>query len=126
MKKALKNVPIIGWCSRFDNFIFLDRDWKKDKDSFASALDDYLGGADEGAKGEDTYRDERKEDAIHLFFLAEGTRFTKEKHEASIEYAHKIGAKAFKHHLFPRTRGFVAMIQHLKMRRKSKLVSQHL
>lgn len=118
MKKALKNVPVFGWCSRFDNFIFLDRDWKKDKDSFGPILDDYLGGADEeGAK---------EGDAVNVYFLAEGTRFTKEKHEASIEYAHKIGAKPFKHHLFPRTRGFIAMIKHLKMRKRSKLASQHL
>ena len=38
--------------------------------------------------------------------FCEGTRFTNEKHKASIEVAKKKGLPEFKHHLLPRTRGF--------------------
>lgn len=38
--------------------------------------------------------------------LLEGTRYTQEKHEASIEFAKSRGLPVFKHHLLPRTRGF--------------------
>lgn len=37
----------------------------------------------------------------------EGTRFTQEKYEASMEVAREKGLPLLKHHLLPRTKGFV-------------------
>ena len=41
-----------------------------------------------------------------LIVFCEGTRFTKEKHEASVEFARRNGHHPLKHHLLPRTKGF--------------------
>ena len=38
--------------------------------------------------------------------FCEGTRFTKEKHEASMKIAREKGLRELKHHLLPRTKGF--------------------
>lgn len=51
--------------------------------------------------------------------FCEGTRFTKEKHKASMEYAKLKGYKELKHHLLPRTKGFHLLMQLAKS--KSKL-----
>ena len=44
----------------------------------------------------------------------EGTRFTPEKHKASMAVAREKGLPELKHHLLPRTRGFVAGLPYLK------------
>lgn len=38
--------------------------------------------------------------------FCEGTRFTKQKHEASMKIAKEKGLPELKHHLLPRTKGF--------------------
>jgi lysophosphatidic acid acyltransferase/lysophosphatidylinositol acyltransferase len=38
--------------------------------------------------------------------FCEGTRFTKQKHEASMKIAREKGLKELQHHLLPRTKGF--------------------
>jgi lysophosphatidic acid acyltransferase/lysophosphatidylinositol acyltransferase len=38
--------------------------------------------------------------------FCEGTRYTEEKHIASLEFAKSKGLVELKHHLLPRTRGF--------------------
>lgn len=51
---------------------------------------------------------------FQLCLFAEGTRFTKEKHELSMEYARKNGLPIFKHHLFPRTKGFTFLLKNME------------
>ena len=53
---------------------------------------------------------------IFCFFLkisiyCEGTRFTEEKHKASIEFAKSKGLPQLKHHLLPRVKGFSLLMQ---------------
>ena len=54
----------------------------------------------------------------HIFFqlllFPEGTRFTPEKHEASLEVSRKKGYPELKHHLLPRTKGFAYSMQEMK------------
>lgn len=45
---------------------------------------------------------------------AEGTRFTEEKHKASVKFAQERGMPVLKHHLIPRTKGFTASLPYLK------------
>lgn len=45
---------------------------------------------------------------------AEGTRFTEKKHEASNQFARERGMTELKHHLIPRTKGFVTSLPFLK------------
>lgn len=49
-----------------------------------------------------------------LLLYAEGTRFTKEKHEASLAFAREKGLPQLKQHLTPRTKGFTSSIPHLR------------
>jgi lysophosphatidic acid acyltransferase/lysophosphatidylinositol acyltransferase len=49
-----------------------------------------------------------------MLLFPEGTRFTEEKHEKSLEVARKKGLPLLQHHLLPRAKGFVVSIQALK------------
>jgi hypothetical protein len=45
--------------------------------------------------------------------MAEGTRFTAEKHEASKTFAEEKGLPILKHHLTPRIKGFTTSLPYL-------------
>lgn len=95
LKSSLKYVPIIGWGWALNDMIFLSRDWKKDRDNLAKAMDILL-----------TY----PRSLILAFF--EGTRFTRQKYEASLKFAEERNLSIrLKHHLLPRVRGFHMMVQ---------------
>lgn len=49
-----------------------------------------------------------------LLLNAEGTRFTKTKHEASVKFAEERGMVPLKYHLIPRTKGFTVSLPYLK------------
>lgn len=51
---------------------------------------------------------------MQLLLFAEGTRFTPEKCEASQKFARLKGLPVLKHHLTPRTRGFIASLPSMK------------
>ena len=51
---------------------------------------------------------------FQLLLLCEGTRFTEEKHKTSVEFAKKKGLPILKHHLLPRSKGFLLSVQGLK------------
>jgi len=97
-KKVLQWAPVLGWSWKLQEAIFLERNWEKDRISLGTQL---------ARLGE--YRE-----PFWLVMYPEGTRFTKKKHEASMEVARQKGLPELKHHLLPRTRGFVASVPHLK------------
>ncbi|KAI8041132.1 hypothetical protein M5D96_005384 [Drosophila gunungcola] len=49
-------------------------------------------------------------DPVWLLLNAEGTRFTKAKHELSVKFAQERGLPILKHHLIPRTKGFTTSL----------------
>lgn len=51
---------------------------------------------------------------LQLLLFPEGTRFTPKKHLASLEFAREKGLPELKHHLLPRTRGFIASLPSMK------------
>ncbi|CAG2102137.1 unnamed protein product [Medioppia subpectinata] len=97
-KKSLRWLPIVGWGWVLDEFIFLDRDWKKDSVNLPKALDQLMA----------------YESPIALLLFSEGTRFTQSKYENSIEFAKQRGLPQLKYHLLPRTKGFAFTIRHIK------------
>lgn len=98
LKSSLKSLPVIGWGWALNDMMFVSRDWSKDKKSIAKTMDRLL-----------TY-----ENSFLLAFL-EGTRFTEEKHRASLEYAEKNNIPLrLKHHVLPRVRGFHLLVQRIK------------
>jgi len=98
VKRGIASVPTFGWAWGFSDFIFLDRNWEKDKSIISSqcvTLQDYA-------------------TRNWLTIFPEGTRFTEEKHKASMEFARKQGIPLLKRLLIPRTKGFVHLVQSLK------------
>ena len=101
-KSSLRMMPLIGWAWMFTESIFLRRDWDKDKTNMARSLEKIASYPQNAI--------------VTLLLLCEGTRFTKEKHEASNAIARKKGIPELKHHLLPRTKGFVHSMHTLKGR----------
>ncbi|XP_017840748.1 1-acyl-sn-glycerol-3-phosphate acyltransferase gamma-like [Drosophila busckii] len=97
-KKAIRYVPCIGWAWWLAEFVFLNRDYDKDKEIIANQLKIVF-----------SYPD-----PTWLLLNAEGTRFTPSKHEASVKFAQERGMTVLKHHLIPRTKGFTASLPSLR------------
>ncbi|XP_063820935.1 1-acyl-sn-glycerol-3-phosphate acyltransferase gamma-like [Ostrinia nubilalis] len=94
-KKSIQYLPPIGWMWKFSEFVFLERSFDKDKEIIKkqiSEICDYP-------------------DPVWLLLTPEGTRFTKKKHEASLNFAKEKNLPLLKHHLTPRTRGFTTSLQ---------------
>ncbi|CAG0888926.1 unnamed protein product [Darwinula stevensoni] len=98
VKKMLKYVPIMGWAWVFAEIVFLERKWEQDHLTIASQLDIIA----------------EYPDPIWLLLFCEGTRFTPEKHAASMEVARRKGLPEFKHVLLPRTKGFLFSVEQLR------------
>lgn len=94
-KDELKYLPIIGWAMWMSDMVYVKRDWKQDRLTIGAKLNQLF----------------YYEQSI-LALFAEGTRWTPEKHEASVKYALSRGIKPLKYHLIPRTRGFIYTIRH--------------
>ncbi|XP_068142175.1 1-acyl-sn-glycerol-3-phosphate acyltransferase gamma-like [Drosophila tropicalis] len=97
-KKPIRYVPIIGWGWWLAEFVFLNRNFDKDKEIIAKQL-----------KVVYSYPD-----PTWLLLNAEGTRFTQSKHEASVKFAEERGMTPLKHHLIPRSKGFTASLATLR------------
>ncbi|XP_017017756.1 1-acyl-sn-glycerol-3-phosphate acyltransferase delta [Drosophila kikkawai] len=93
-KKMLRYVPIVGWVWWMAEFIFLDRNFEKDKIVIKNQLKEVF-----------SYPD-----PVWLLLNAEGTRFTPAKHELSVKFAQERGLPVLKHHLIPRTKGFTTSL----------------
>jgi lysophosphatidic acid acyltransferase/lysophosphatidylinositol acyltransferase len=99
-KAPLRFVPIIGWLWMFTESIFLKREWDRDRATIVHDLNNLT--------------DYPKDYWVTLLIFCEGTRFTEAKHKASNEFAKKKGLTELKHHLLPRTKGFVLTMHGLK------------
>ena len=104
-KDSLKYVPVIGWVWAMSDMIFLKRDWGKDQVTMMNSINKLLD----------------YPSTIWLLLFPEGTRFTKEKHRASLEFAAQSGFPQLEHHLTPRTKGFSYLVENVD-REKLKTV----
>lgn len=98
IKNAIKYIPICGWFFGLAEHVFLLRSFEKDEKVIEKNIADYM-----------TYPN-----STWIVVTAEGTRFTKEKHETSIKFAKEKNIEPFKHHLIPRPKGFCTCIPLLK------------
>lgn len=97
-KKVISYIPTIGWSWKFAEFVFLERSFDKDKEIIKKQLNEIFD----------------YPNPVWLLINAEGTRFTKTKHEASVKFAKERGMVVLNHHLIPRTKGFTASLSVLK------------
>jgi lysophosphatidic acid acyltransferase/lysophosphatidylinositol acyltransferase len=98
MKDVARYLPGIGWTFLFMEYPLLKRDWTHDQSCLVKACENL------------------KDYPINMLLclFAEGTRFTKEKHRLSMDFARSRGYPVLKHHLFPRTKGFCLLMKHLR------------
>uniref|UniRef100_A0A6G1SM13 1-acyl-sn-glycerol-3-phosphate acyltransferase delta n=1 Tax=Aceria tosichella TaxID=561515 RepID=A0A6G1SM13_9ACAR len=94
-KDELKWLPITGWTFWMADLIYVKRDWKQDRARIAAKLNELL-----------------DYNQILLGIFAEGTRWTQEKHNDAVEFAKSRSIEPYKHHLFPRPRGFNYTMRH--------------
>ncbi|XP_070589914.1 1-acyl-sn-glycerol-3-phosphate acyltransferase delta isoform X1 [Erythrolamprus reginae] len=97
-KKELSYMPIIGWMWYFLEMVFCKRKWEEDRETVMRSLLNL------------------RDYPEHFWFLihCEGTRFTEQKHEISMQVAEAKGLPKLKHHLLPRTKGFAVTVQCLR------------
>lgn len=98
VKNELKYVPIWGWFFGLAGHIFLQRSFEKDKKLIEDKVRDYLTNIENN----------------WLVLLAEGTRFSLEKHAVCEKFAKERNLEPLKHHLIPRARGFAVTVPILK------------
>ncbi|CAL8254483.1 unnamed protein product [Lota lota] len=97
-KHELLKVPLIGWTWYFLEVVFCKRKWEEDKKTVTNGLNqlkDYP-------------------ENMWVLLYCEGTRFTKKKHQISMEVADSKGLPRLKYHLLPRTKGFTTTIHCLR------------
>ena len=97
IKKAIQYVPILGWAWCFSDTLFLARDWAQDQGTLERVLEDL----------------QDYPSPVWILLFPEGTRYTKEKYQASKEFAESRGLPVLKHHLVPRTKGFTYTLSRL-------------
>lgn len=107
-KKVISYIPAIGWNWKFAEFVFLERSFDKDKEIISKQLNEIFD----------------YPDPVWLLLNAEGTRFTKSKHEASVKFAQERGMTVLNHHLIPRTKGFTSSLPVLKKKCASIMDTQ--
>ncbi|GME23843.1 Phospholipid/glycerol acyltransferase [Neofusicoccum parvum] len=98
LKESIKNIPLIGWGSQFYNFIFLARNWEKDKPRFQEHLQQLS----------------NPKDPMWLIIFPEGTNLSKSTRESSRRWAEKNGIQDMRHQLLPRSTGLKFCLENLK------------
>ncbi|KAK7902165.1 hypothetical protein WMY93_018934 [Mugilogobius chulae] len=95
-KKELAYVPVIGWMWYFLEIVFCKRKWEDDRKTVADSL-------------------QNLHDYPENFWVCRHlTRFTRKKHEISMQVAESKGLPKLKYHLLPRTKGFWVTVQNLR------------
>uniref|UniRef100_U3KCF1 1-acyl-sn-glycerol-3-phosphate acyltransferase delta n=2 Tax=Ficedula albicollis TaxID=59894 RepID=U3KCF1_FICAL len=97
-KKELSYMPIIGWMWYFLEIVFCKRKWEEDRKTVVQKLLNL------------------RDYPENFWFLihCEGTRFTEQKHQISMQVAEAKGLPKLKYHLLPRTKGFAVTVQCLR------------
>lgn len=99
LKESLKYIPVIGQGMMFYGFIFLARNWAKDKPRFVHRLSKLA------KMGSDS--------PMWLMIFPEGTNLSDNGRANSTKYAKKIGIEDYRHVLLPRTTGLQFCLEHL-------------
>lgn len=97
LKESLKRIPILGWGMQMSQFIFLKRNWEKDKPHMSSALQKL----------------NTSSEPMWLMLFPEGTNLAPSTREKSAAWAAKTGTKDMMHTLLPRTTGLQFCLQEL-------------
>ncbi|MCJ1308070.1 hypothetical protein MMC25_001721 [Agyrium rufum] len=98
LKESLRHIPVIGWGMQMSQFIFLKRNWAKDKKNLSAHLQTL----------------NKKDKPMWLLLFPEGTNLAPSTREASKSWADKNGIRDMKHQLLPRSTGLQFCVQELR------------
>lgn len=99
LKESLRSIPIIGWGMQFSQFIFLKRNWEKDKDRLAEHLQKF---------------NQNALAPMWLMLFPEGTNLHPVTRRSSKKWADKTRIPDMQHQLLPRSKGLQFCIQQLR------------
>lgn len=108
LKESLKYIPILGPGMMFFGFIFLARNWAKDKPRLARHLSKLKARRSASVAGSSSLG------PLWLMVFPEGTNLSANGREKSAEWAAKQGWEDLKHQLYPRSTGLLFCLQELK------------
>jgi 1-acyl-sn-glycerol-3-phosphate acyltransferase len=101
LKESLKYVPILGWGMQFFSFIFLSRNWTKDRERFSHRLTKLKRPQESGVgSGKVTTYN-----PMWMLMFPEGTNLSPNGRKKSKAWAEKQGIKDTEHVLLPRSTG---------------------
>ncbi|KAI9661746.1 MAG: hypothetical protein M1821_008985 [Bathelium mastoideum] len=107
LKESLKHLPILGPAMQLFGFIFLARNWERDRPRFQyrlQKLNTRHKGPMSGPEGLDP---------MWLLLFPEGTNLGTNSRRSSAKWAEKTGIRDFKHCLLPRATGLLYCLQEL-------------
>lgn len=97
LKESLRKIPVIGWGMQMCQFIFLKRNWEKDRPHFSQHMQKL-----------------NNNDPMWLLLFPEGTNLAPDTRERSAAWAEKNGIADMKHQLLPRATGLQFCLQELR------------
>ncbi|MCJ1439218.1 hypothetical protein MMC27_008609 [Xylographa pallens] len=97
LKESLKSIPVIGWGIQLSQFIFMKRNWEKDKPHLAAHLQKLNNPAD----------------PMWLLIFPEGTNLAPDTRQRSALWAGTQGITDMHHLLLPRSTGLQFCLQQL-------------
>ncbi|KAL9090158.1 MAG: hypothetical protein Q9165_005438 [Trypethelium subeluteriae] len=107
LKESLKQIPVLGWAMQLFGFIFLARNWERDRPRFQHRLrklNSRHNGPMSGPEGLDP---------MWLLLFPEGTNLSANSRKSSEKWADKNGLRDLDHCLLPRATGLLFCLQEL-------------
>jgi 1-acyl-sn-glycerol-3-phosphate acyltransferase len=98
LKESLRRIPVIGWGMQFYQFIFMKRNWERDKPNMAKHLQKL----------------NKSTSPMWLLLFPEGTNLAPCTRKKSQKWAAKNGIPDMEHQLLPRSTGLRFCLQELR------------
>jgi len=108
LKESLKYVPIIGPGIMFYGFVFMARNWARDKPRLQHRLQKLKSRHGGPMSGSESL------DPMWLMIFPEGTNLSGNTRKKSAKWAEKQGIKDFQYQLLPRSTGLLYCLQELR------------
>ncbi|KAJ9642984.1 hypothetical protein H2199_004506 [Coniosporium tulheliwenetii] len=108
LKESLKWIPILGWGMQFFSFVFLSRNWTKDKPRFQHRLRKLNTSHHGPLSGSQPL------DPMWLMIFPEGTNLSKNGRASSKKWADKNNIPDLRHVLLPRSTGLLFCLQEMR------------
>ncbi len=108
LKESLKYIPVLGPGMMFYGFVFMARNWARDKPRLQHRLQKLKSRHGGPLSGSESL------DPMWLMIFPEGTNLSGNTRKGSAKWAEKQGIKDFQHQLIPRSTGLFYCLQELK------------